>query len=52
MAQRQSNNEEQAYLVKFVEDLAARVSALERRVSRQEGDIRGLGGKVEELERR
>jgi len=35
-----------------MEDLAQRILALERWVSCQEGEIRGLKGRIEELERR
>lgn len=39
-------------LMRNMEDLAQRVANLEMRVTRQEGELKGLKGKVEELERR
>jgi hypothetical protein len=35
-----------------MEDLAERIVTLERWISRQEGETKGLKGRVEELERR
>ncbi len=35
-----------------LEDLARRIADLETRASRQEGEMKGLRGRIEELERR
>jgi len=46
------DDDEPAVVMKEIERLIRRVEALETRVSRQEGGIKGLVGRTCELERR
>jgi uncharacterized coiled-coil protein SlyX len=46
------DDDELTVVMKEVERLIRRVEALETRVSWQEGEIKGLAGRTEELERR